>query len=75
MVVVILLRILLLKSLFVFSLFILLTRTFTDKLAALWPFLGICVEVAILCVIIFIYEKRRAKQMEEEERREEADHL
>jgi len=48
---------------------------FTDKLAALWPFLGICVEVAILCVIIFIYEKRRAKQMEEEERREEADHL
>lgn len=46
-----------------------------DKLAALWPFLGICVEVAILCIIIFIYEKRRAKQMEEEERREEADHL
>lgn len=33
-----------------------------DKLAALWPFLGIVAEVAILCTIIFIYEKRRAKQ-------------
>lgn len=32
-----------------------------DKLAALWPFLGICVEVAILCAIIFIYEKKRVK--------------
>jgi hypothetical protein len=46
-----------------------------DKLAALWPFLGICAEVAILCIIIFIYEKRRAKKMEEEEAKEEADHL
>lgn len=46
-----------------------------DKLAALWPFLGICAEVAILCAIIFIYEKKRAKQLEEEERKEEADHL
>uniref|UniRef100_T1J7C0 Ig-like domain-containing protein n=1 Tax=Strigamia maritima TaxID=126957 RepID=T1J7C0_STRMM len=33
-----------------------------DKLAALWPFLGIIAEVAVLCTIIFIYEKRRAKQ-------------
>lgn len=33
-----------------------------DKLAALWPFLGIVAEVAVLCTIIFIYEKRRAKQ-------------
>ncbi|CAL1266144.1 unnamed protein product [Larinioides sclopetarius] len=32
-----------------------------DKYAALWPFLGICAEVAVLCAIIFIYEKRRQK--------------
>jgi len=32
-----------------------------DKLAALWPFLGIVGEVIILCTIIFIYEKRRVK--------------
>ncbi|XP_070493068.1 basigin isoform X2 [Chironomus tepperi] len=31
------------------------------KLAALWPFLGICAEVFILCAIILIYEKRRNK--------------
>jgi len=33
-----------------------------DKLAALWPFLGIIAEVVVLCTIIFIYEKRRSKQ-------------
>jgi len=37
-----------------------------DKLAALWPFLGICAEVFVLCAIILIYEKRRNKtEMEE----------
>lgn len=46
-----------------------------DKLAALWPFLGICAEVAILCTIIFIYEKRRNKRLEEEAMRDEADQL
>jgi len=46
-----------------------------DKYAALWPFLGICVEVAILCTIILIYEKRRAKRIAEEERQEEAERL
>jgi len=45
-----------------------------DKLAALWPFLGICAEVAILCLIIFIYERRRAKKLEEEEMQENATH-
>ncbi|KAL8613394.1 hypothetical protein ACOMHN_057114 [Nucella lapillus] len=40
-----------------------------DKLAALWPFLGIVAEVVILCTIIFIYEKKRNKDamMEEDE--------
>lgn len=32
------------------------------KLAALWPFLGICAEVFILCAIILVYEKRRNKE-------------
>jgi len=36
------------------------------KLAALWPFLGICAEVLILCTIILIYEKRRNKSELEE---------
>lgn len=30
-----------------------------SRLAALWPFLGIVVEVIVLVAIIFIYEKRR----------------
>lgn len=34
----------------------------TGKLAALWPFLGICAEVFVLCAIILIYEKKRNKQ-------------
>jgi hypothetical protein len=37
-----------------------------DKLAALWPFLGICAEVFILCAIILIYEKRRNKTEQED---------
>lgn len=32
-----------------------------DMYAALWPFLGICVEVFVLCAIILVYEKRRTK--------------
>ena len=37
-----------------------------EKLGALWPFLGIVGEVAILCTIIFIHEKRRNKPKVEE---------
>lgn len=37
-----------------------------DKLAALWPFLGICAEVFVLCAIILIYEKKRNKSELEE---------
>ncbi|XP_075981611.1 immunoglobulin domain-containing protein Bsg [Anticarsia gemmatalis] len=32
-----------------------------DQYAALWPFLGICAEVFVLCAIILVYEKRRTK--------------
>ncbi|XP_047996608.1 basigin [Leguminivora glycinivorella] len=32
-----------------------------DMYAALWPFLGICAEVLVLCAIILVYEKRRTK--------------
>lgn len=32
-----------------------------DKYAALWPFIGICVEVIVLCAIIFVYERKRNK--------------
>ncbi|KAH3730147.1 hypothetical protein DPMN_056128, partial [Dreissena polymorpha] len=38
-----------------------------DKLAALWPFLGIVAEVVVLCVIILLYEKRRSKKLAEED--------
>lgn len=34
---------------------------FTGVYAALWPFLGILVEMIVLGIIIFIFEKRRAK--------------
>lgn len=33
-----------------------------NTLAALWPFLGICAEVLVLCVIILIYEKKCNKK-------------
>uniref|UniRef100_V5GVB3 Basigin n=1 Tax=Anoplophora glabripennis TaxID=217634 RepID=V5GVB3_ANOGL len=36
------------------------------KYAALWPFLGICAEVIVLCAIIVIYEKKRNKTELEE---------
>ncbi|XP_054012544.1 basigin [Hylaeus anthracinus] len=37
-----------------------------DKFAALWPFLGICAEVVVLCAIILVYEKKRNKAELEE---------
>jgi len=50
-----------------YAMFYMDTCAVTDKLAAVWPFLGICAEVAVLCTIIFIFEKRRNRKMEEEE--------
>lgn len=37
-----------------------------DKMAALWPFLGIVAEVIVLCTVICVYEKRRNKPEAEE---------
>uniref|UniRef100_A0ABD2VTX9 Ig-like domain-containing protein n=1 Tax=Trichogramma kaykai TaxID=54128 RepID=A0ABD2VTX9_9HYME len=37
-----------------------------DKFAAFWPFLGICAEVIVLCIIILVYEKKRNKSELEE---------
>ncbi len=34
-------------------------------LAALWPILAIVAEVLILCIIIFIYEKKCSKKPEQ----------
>lgn len=38
-----------------------------DRLAALWPFLGILAEVVALCVVIFVHEKRRSKTEEDDD--------
>lgn len=46
-----------------------------DKYAALWPFLGICAEVAILCTIIFLFERRRTKRLAKEAAAEETDYM
>jgi len=43
-----------------------------DKYAALWPFLGICAEVIVLCAVIFIFERRRMKKMDNEAENEQA---
>lgn len=38
-----------------------------DKLAALWPFLGICTNMFLLCLIIFISERRRKNKAADDE--------
>lgn len=46
-----------------------------DKLAALYPFLGIVGEVIVFCAIIACYERKRAKKMAEDDQPEEAGQL
>lgn len=38
-----------------------------DKYAALWPFLGIVAEVIVICLVIFICERRRAANAKEDD--------
>lgn len=44
-----------------------------DKFAALWPFIGICAEVFVLCAIILIYEKRRNKDSDNDSDTDQGD--
>lgn len=46
-----------------------------DKLAALWPFIGICAEVFLTCLIIFISERRKKQNPDDDESdTEQSDH-
>jgi len=46
-----------------------------NTLAALWPFLGICAEVVILCIIIIVYEKKCNKKSHNNEDNEQSENL
>lgn len=45
-----------------------------DALAALWPFLGICGEVVILCIVLLIFEKKCTKKRQNPEEDNEQTH-
>ncbi|PAA87963.1 hypothetical protein BOX15_Mlig033367g1, partial [Macrostomum lignano] len=44
-----------------------------DRLAALWPFLGILAEVVILVTIILLYERKRSNQKRSQEEQDTAE--
>jgi len=44
-----------------------------DKLAALWPFLGIVGEVAILVTVIFLYERHQLRKQRQQEEADDFD--
>lgn len=45
-----------------------------DKYAAFWPFIGICLEVLVLCIVIWFCEKRRLKkEMDESDDEDESE--
>lgn len=46
-----------------------------DRYAALWPFLGIVAEVIVVCVVIFICERRRASEESKDVADDEEDEL
>lgn len=43
------------------------------KLTALWPFIGIVIEVAILVAIIIYFEKKKAKELAQKRAAQEED--
>jgi len=46
-----------------------------DKYAALWPFLGIVSEVVVICLVIFICERRRASTAKDDMNDDEDDEI
>ena len=43
------------------------------KFAPLLPLLGIVLEIVILCIVIYVYERNRARKKAERERKEAAE--
>ena len=48
-------------------------NTLSGKFAALYPFCGILIEVIILVIIIFIFERRQARKARERDLQEQSE--